>query len=344
VTEAVRRLGRLVRRPALHFVLLGGLLFAADSWWQDGAGPEAAIPPAETIVISAGQVEQMRRDLRAQNGMAPTAAQLDAAIEGAIDEEVLYREALAIGLDRDNAAVRQRLVQDARFVADDPDQDEDALYRMALELGLDRSDQVVRRQLSTTMWLVASTVLLKREAPPDEAELEAYLRQHPEQFMEPWRVRLSHVYLSKQRRGAAAGDDARSLLETLRAGHIGPDKAPALGDPFLHGSHLAWLTRQGLQQRFGADFAAAVTALVPGAWSEPIRSTYGWHLVWVEGVQPAALPSLDAVRNQVLGAVLEERRAQRMRTTLDALRQHYTIRVEDTPPQRATLAGPSGHG
>ena len=78
----------------------------------------------------------------------------------------------------------------------------------------------------------------------------------------------------------------------------------------------------------GPGFAAGVAALPPGEWSGPLRSGYGWHLVRVDAVRPAMVPSLDVVRDRVLQAVLEERRAWRLRETLKALRARYAVRVD----------------
>jgi peptidyl-prolyl cis-trans isomerase C len=328
-------LARLARAPALHFLAIGGLLFAADAAWQDWTGNPAVPAAPSAIVVTSSEVEQLRQDLMLQNGIAPSSQQLQAAIASAVDEEILYREALAIGLDRGNAAVRQRLVQVARFVADDPDQDEEALYQMALQLGLDRSDPVVRRHLAGKMRLVAANVPLAQETPPGESELEAWLRQQPDAFMEPGRVRLTHVYLSGDRGDQAAETEARRLLAQLRATGLAPEDAPKLGDPFLLGNHLPWHTRQGLHRTFGGPFAEAAVALEPGVWSEPIRSSYGWHLVWVDDTRPSEVPPLAAVRDRVRAALLEQRREWRLRQRLTELHARYAVQV-DHPPTGGT--------
>ena len=152
-------LRRLFRAPALHFLALGGLLFAVQAGWRAWTVVDPV--PVAQLVVTAAQVEQLRRDLTLQNGYRPSPRALRTAIEAAIDEEVLYREALATGLDRGNEMIRQRLVQIAGFVAESPDQDEQALYETALRLGLDRSDVVVRRQLAEFMRLAARNVALE---------------------------------------------------------------------------------------------------------------------------------------------------------------------------------------
>ncbi|WP_191057718.1 peptidylprolyl isomerase [Geminicoccus harenae] len=325
---ASRVLARLGRAPLLHFLVIGGLLYLADAAWQRQTTDPAASVPLERIVFSARQVEQLRQDLKVQYGFPPSREELQIAVDAAVDDEVLYRQALAVGLDRDNESVRQRLIQIGGFVAEDPGEDEEVLYQKALALGLQHTDLVVRRQLATTMRLVAENVPLADEVPPDEATLEAYLQQHPDAFTVPPRLSLTHVYLSTDERGAAAEADAVLLLDELRNHRITPDRSNAFGDPFLLGYRLQRQTHDAVRQMFGESFALALADLAPGAWVGPVRSAYGWHLVWVEAVEPAELPPLAEVEGQVREAVLAERREQRMQETMRQMRAEYTIEIE----------------
>ena len=327
---------RLVQAPALHFLAIGGLLFALEAGWQAWSGA-GSVPPTR-VVITAAQVEQLRRDLTLQNGYRPSPRALRAAIDAAIDEEVLYREALATGLDRGNEMIRQRLLQIAGFVTDDPGLDEEALYQTALRLGLDRSDVVVRRQLAEFMRLAARNVALEGEQSPDDGELEAYLQRNLDQFAQARRIRLTQLYLSEDQRGEAAEAAARHLLDEIRAGRLTAETVLEHGDPFLLGDQLPWQTRAALSELMGATFADGVAELPAGEWSGPLRSGYGWHLVRVDAVRPAVVPSLDAVRDRVLHAVAQERREWRLRETLKALRARYAVQVEDQAPAPAMAA------
>ncbi|MHA7820198.1 MAG: peptidyl-prolyl cis-trans isomerase [Erythrobacter sp.] len=93
------------REPLVHFLALGALLYVGLTW---GGTP---VDPASRV-ISVGQQEQAQIALTFERtmGRAPTDAELDSAIERYVRDEVLYREALRLGLDQDDAVVRQRLV------------------------------------------------------------------------------------------------------------------------------------------------------------------------------------------------------------------------------------------
>jgi hypothetical protein len=102
---------RVFREPLLHFVLLGIALFVADGWLKKkpGTAPSAIVVTPETRSEIANAWKQNR-------GREPTPSELDAEIEKWIDEEVLYREGIARGLERDDAPVRARIASKMSFV------------------------------------------------------------------------------------------------------------------------------------------------------------------------------------------------------------------------------------
>lgn len=317
------RLRRLLTAPALHFVVIGAALLAGDDWLRAGTvvAPDA---PARTIVVTGADRARLRADWTQQWGRPPTSEEERALVRQAVDDEVLWREAVARGLDRDDRVVRRRLAQLAAFVGEEGGEEDRAAE--ARRLGLDRSDLVVRRYLIQAMRLVAS-----RPTPADavtEEDAAAWLAAHRARFRQPPRVDLVHVYLSHDRHGDALAADAAALLARLRAGHVPPEHAERFGDPFIRGAEMRAASPTDLGRAFGPGFAEAVAALPAGTWSGPIASTYGLHLVWIRGRTPATDPALGAVRNQVVHGLLEERREARLRQRLDGWRRRYVIVVE----------------
>jgi hypothetical protein len=304
-----------LRTPAVHFLVAGGLLFALRaSWWP--------APPDERprIVLGADQVQQLRAEWTARHGAAPDPDAERALIDDALDEEILQREALAAGLDRQDPLVRERLGKLTRFLGE---VSEDATTR---QLGLTERDAVIRRHLTQVMRLALSR--LDASDMPDDAELQAFLDAHGDVFARPAALRLTHVYLSRQRRGAGLARDAARLLDALRREAVPPETAPARGDAFLRGSDPPAATDAELDRLFGAGFAAALRDAPTGRWIGPIPSSYGLHLVWIRERTPARMPPLDSVRAQVAYRLLEARARDRLRSRLDRLRARYDITVE----------------
>ena len=105
---------KFIREPLVHFLVLGAALFGLFAW--RGA---AVVPVTRTdqIIITSGLIDNLRTSFERMNGHAPDAKELDQAVEAYVREEVLNREARALGFDRDDSIVRQRLAQRMEFIA-----------------------------------------------------------------------------------------------------------------------------------------------------------------------------------------------------------------------------------
>jgi len=101
--------GRWLREPLLHFVVLGAVVFALHRLLAPPA-------PSRQIVVTEALRRGMRQEHLRRQGAAPTAAEEDAIIQRYVDTEVMVREALALGLDRGDIIVRRRLVQKMEFL------------------------------------------------------------------------------------------------------------------------------------------------------------------------------------------------------------------------------------
>ena len=112
-TPVRRLLHWLATEPFVHFVLLGACIFVAYGMW----GPDRGGPLH--IAVSQSDQEGLRAMARQQWGKDPDAAQMRLLIDRHIREEVMYREALALELQRDDAIVRRRLVQKMEYLSQD---------------------------------------------------------------------------------------------------------------------------------------------------------------------------------------------------------------------------------
>jgi hypothetical protein len=300
-----------LRQPWLHFLVLGGALFAARSSLETPAAP--APPPA--IVIDAAR---LRAEFAERTGLTPTASDEAALVARATEEELLYREALARGLDRDDRSIRHRLAEKMRFLSPDEERSAEERYRDALALGLDRDDAIVRRMLVEKMRLLIATA---GGDEADEGAVAAYVAEHAARYATPARVRLWQVFAG---RSAAEAD---RLLASLRAAGVSPEEGVTRGEPFPLGGHIGPASEPQLARLFGAAFASAAWSLPAGVWSGPIASTHGFHLVWVEAREEAAAPALAEVRGRAREALRAARRPEHLRLVIAALRRRYDVRV-----------------
>lgn len=109
---------RLLREPLLHFLLAGGLLFAAYAWLNRAAdGSEGSA--ARTVRITASEVDWLRASWSRQWRRAPDENELKGIVQAHLREELLAREARALKLDENDTVVRRRLAQKMEFVVQD---------------------------------------------------------------------------------------------------------------------------------------------------------------------------------------------------------------------------------
>lgn len=159
-----------LREPLVHFLALGAGLFLL---WHF-IGDRHTAPP-ESIVITPGQVERLAQQWTRTRLRPPSAEELAGLVEQEIDEEILYREAMAMGLDRGDLVIRQRLAVKMDFLTDD----------------------------------------VNALAPPTDAELQTFLDQHPDKFNHEVLTSFAQVYINVSQRGEGASAEAARVLTLL---------------------------------------------------------------------------------------------------------------------------------
>ena len=291
-------IGRWLREPLVHFLLAGLLLFAAYSALRRDAAPE---PSSDQIELTLDDLRQLEIGFAARWQRAPTPEEMVGLVESRVREEILYREALALGLDKDDTIVKRRMAQKMEFLAED--------------------------------------VSDAREPTPEE--LAAWFEKNAERFALPSRVTFRHLYFSPDQRGAKAHDDAAKALAQLSAELEDSPAATALGDPFMFQDTLADRTPEQLAKDFGPGFASALSALEPGAWQGPIESGYGWHLVFVSSSTPGRVPAFEEVEPDVMTAWKTDQRAEAWRKAYAEMRAKYELVLPAPPDEVASQGGPA---
>ncbi len=300
--------------PALHFALIGGLLFVALAPDEDAPAPRAQ------LVIPDYIYESTRREFVDAVGTELSPEQERVLRRVVANEEVLYQYALEIGLNQSDVAER-RLAQIAQFVAENPHEAPPPreLADDALEMGLDHGDRVLRNLLVDSATRVIKAAAMIQE--PKEALLEAYLRDNRERFRWPLELQLSQVYL-----GRGMGErDVVTLVERARDASMAPEEAAGLGKRSSLPVRLPRLAERDLARRLGADFARAVVELPVGAWHGPIASRMGDHLVLVEQRWEPRDATLDEVREDVLAEVRRQLADEWLELRLRDLRGRFDI-------------------
>jgi len=164
-------LGHWLKEPLLHFILAGFALFAIYGGLRGGEERSKS----RRIEITSHDIQQIEISWRARWQRPPTASELRSLIDEQVKEEILYREALALGLEKDDTIIRRRLAQKMDFLAED--------------------------------------VAALREPAP--GEVEAWFARNQERYAPPPLATFRHLFFSMDKRGASAEADARKDLATL---------------------------------------------------------------------------------------------------------------------------------
>jgi hypothetical protein len=107
---------RLLHEPLIHFLLIGAALFALYRYLPPAG---AAAAPSTQIQIAPADLSQLAALFQAQWKRDPTPEELGGMIEEKVRAEVLYREAVALGLDKDDEIVKRRLAQKMQFLSEE---------------------------------------------------------------------------------------------------------------------------------------------------------------------------------------------------------------------------------
>ncbi|MDH5426698.1 MAG: peptidylprolyl isomerase [Nitrospirota bacterium] len=274
---------RIFKEPLLHFLLLGAILFIAYGVMQKpGARGDAG-----EIVVTMGQVENLAATFAKTWQRPPTPEELAGLVRDRVREEVYYREAMAMGLDKDDTIIRRRLRQKMEFISDD----------------------------------------IAAQAEPTDAELSAYLEAHADAFRVETRFTFRQVYLDPAKHGENLTRDAEQLLAQLNQAGAQSDVSQ-LGDTLMLEHQFSAASTREIGTQFGEQFAASLSALVPGQWQGPIKSGYGVHLVMVSDRTEGRLPALADVRDAVRRDWQNARRLEINEKFYQELLTHYTVTIE----------------
>jgi peptidyl-prolyl cis-trans isomerase C len=217
---------------------------------------------------------------------------------------------------------------------------EEILYREALAMGLDKEDTIVKRRMGQKMQFLAEDVSAAYE--PTNAELRTWFEKNSSMFEEPPRITFRTLYFSPDRRGPNAQADAEKALGRISRKPSTWPAAAKLADPFMFPDYLPDRTPGEIAKEFGPAFAKALFQEKPGAWTGPIESGYGWHLVFLESVTPARVPAFEEVEPDVKTAWLAERKAAAWEEAYRRMRAKYEL-VLPAPPESAPAPTPGAN-
>jgi hypothetical protein len=281
-------MSRILREPLVHFLILGILLFVLYASVNGGPGAP------DEIVVTRGQVDNLRSQFSKVWQREPTRQELDGLIDNWVREEVLYREGQKMGLDLNDQVIRRRVMQKVEFLAEGA------------------TPQV-----------------------PTQAELQAWLDAHPDDYQIEPRYSLTQIYFDPSRHGDALEADVIAARKALQEGK------PVEGDTTLLPATLRDRPESEIVRVFGSRLGDSIASMETGQWSEPLASGFGVHLVRIDLKEPGRVATLAEARKAVERDLLYERTMQGKQAFYLERKSNYTVRREPaTPKADAETAGP----
>lgn len=277
----------LIREPLLHFLLLGAVIFGAYALVSDySSGGDQQL---QQIVVSEGQIDALITGFEKVWQRLPSQAELEGLVQSHIREEIMYREALAMGLDRNDSIIRRRLQQKLEFITDD----------------------------------IASI------AQAEDADLEAFLAANPDRFRQESRFSFRQIYINTSDRGASALTDAQDLLQRLQNESDDVESLANAGDrllmiqPYFENAY-----EREIRRDLGTGFLEELKLLPAQSWQGPVESGYGLHLVFIDTKEEGRVPLLADIRPAVETEWNLQQRTKANEAFYTALRQGYQVTIQ----------------
>ena len=270
----------LFAEPFVQFLLLGGFLFLFVSLIQRQTDKQS-----HEINIDNEQVNLMIINYKTQTGNLPSKLQLDAMIDDYIKQEISYREAKKMGLDKDDEVIRRGLAQKFDFIRTD----------------------------------------LTEIPTPSEEVLKQFYKGNPTLFKSEARVSFTHIYFSTDNSNESiARQRALAMKQQLNRTNLqrAPEKGDRFPLQYDYTDQESIDIQQNfgdkpiLQELFKAPLHT---------WVGPVQSGYGWHLLYITKMDSAKEIPFASVKEEVKAIFIEAKRAEQEKKVFDKLCKRYII-------------------
>ncbi|MGI9455128.1 MAG: peptidyl-prolyl cis-trans isomerase, partial [Aeoliella sp.] len=280
---------QVLREPLLHFVLIGAAIYLLFGLLGQS---DHAAEDENTIVVTEGEVNWLAQMWQKKWNRPPSDVEMLGLVRDHLRETVLYREAVAMGLDKDDVIIRRRMAQKLEFLAQD---------------------------------------LIQPEEPTEE-KLQAYFEENIERYQIPPLLTFTHVFLDPDKRGDDTLTDAEKLKTELIASATVPNEASDLGDRFMLQAYYPERDEADLAKLFGGEFASSIMTLEPEKWHGPVLSGYGTHLVYVHARLESPPPTFEQVAERVREDLVNEQLEKLNQEYLDSLLALYNFVISGEYP------------
>lgn len=285
----------LLRQPLVHFLLIGLGFFLLFNVFGDSDDLDS-----RTIVVDKEGLmnfyqyrsKAFNQEVFEERLAAMPKEELDKMINDYVRQEVLYREAMAMGLDQEDFIIKQRMIQKVEFISQ-------GISEAVTELS--------------------------------EEEIENYYQDNKEDYYMASIATFTHVFFDFEKwRPEEAEAKAKAEVVFLNKNNFTFHQAPSRGDRFFYHTNYVERDPEYVNSHFGPNMTSAIFEAEPSeiTWIGPFRSEYGYHVVMLIMKQEGRYPELTEVHERVREDARRNYIRLKNEETIQSIVDEYDVRVE----------------
>lgn len=283
---------RLLKDPFTHFLLLGAFIY----WLYGSVTNHGVLSRQNEVYVSRAQVlnyMQYKAKLFDEERFSDYLSSLSDAqrkllVDNFIEDEILYKEALRLGLDQGDFIIKQRLASKVRFLLEDS----------------------------------------ASQTQPRDNDLEAYFKENINRYVQPASITFTHIFFDKSIRGKdKASQDAINALHIMNEGKESQDRLGDRF-PFLinYADRTQRYVADHFGESMSEKILSLTPN--EKKWQGPFESNYGYHIILLYDIKSERVPSIDEIRPQLTSDFLQEKQDAALRDSIKEVKSRYHIRVD----------------
>ena len=282
----MRAVQNIVKEPMVHFIVIGALLFALYSYIKGNYSDNDHL-----IEIGKNEVEAMINKWMAQMKRPPAKEEIDIFLEDYVQREILFREAKAMGLDKNDVVVKNRMLQKLDFLTND--------------------------------LLVTTT--------PTDAEALKYFNDNLDKYTIPRKIDFIHIFFNLDKRNVDnAKQSALDVKKNLNKSSTVPDNYYENGDLFIIPYEFYNLSKDEVINKFGrSELSEEIFNLEEKKWFGPYLSSYGMHIVYINNKRSSETLNFEDVKSDIKDILIKTKRREAKERLIAELKRKYIITYTD---------------
>jgi hypothetical protein len=282
----MRAIKNIAKEPLFHFIIIGAIVFAFYSFIKG-----SYVDKDHSIQITKSEVEAMINKWMAQMKRPPAKEEIDIFLEDYVQREILFREAKAMGLDKNDMVVKNRMLQKIDFLTND---------------------------------LLVTTS-------PTDAEALKYFNDNLEKYTIPGKIDFIHIFFNLDKRSIdEAKQTALGIKNDLNNSSTVPNNYFEKGDLFILPYEFQNLSNDDVSNKFGhSELSEEIFSIEEKKWSGPFVSSYGMHLVYISNKKSSTTLQFEDVKSDIEDELIKINRREAKKRLISELKKKYIITYTD---------------